>query len=275
LDSTGSNQAENAMTYSEASDLVDHSADIKRMQDAMAAAGCTLARTALLLDVGGGAGMHSGMIADMVGKIICTDFTDQNTRFNGEFVKLLHEKFARNGYTLPLQKFEFHAVDAMRLIYRNDLFDCIVSFNAFEHIPDPAQALTEIVRVVKPGGLIYISFDPIWTCDSGSHFHHRVGSPWLHLLESDDEFADAILRNGGTQEEANEYRHAMNRRRLAYYREMFSRVAEQVEYLQQYEWSGCSQPENRDHENFARCLRSGYSEEELLFRGMTKLMRKK
>ena len=218
--------------------------------------------------------MHSAMLAEQVGKVICTDFSDQNARFGGEFVKLLHEKFERNGYSFPIEKFEFHEVDATRLIYRDELFDGVVSFNAFEHIPDPQAALAEIFRVTKPGGLIYVSFDPIWTSDSGSHFQHRVAAPWDHLLTTDGEFGMKIIEAGGSAGEVNEYRHAMNRRRLCYYRDMFAKFRARGNTVSEMEWSGCTHPENVHHANFIRCQAEGYSKEELLFRGMYKLIKK-
>jgi len=260
------------MQYSEADDLAHHKEEVDRMLGMMSAVEQALNPRSLVLDVGGGAGMHSAMLAPLVRKVICTDFSDQNARFGGEFVKLLHEKFSRNGYGFPLASFEFHAGDATDLIYRDDSFDVVVSFNAMEHIPDPALALSEMIRVTRPGGLIYLTFDPIWTCDSGSHFQHRVSDPWRHLL--DDDFASAILRNGGSEDEANEFRFAMNRRRLDEYQAAFDRTRTQVDYLLEYEWSGCVNQSHPDHPNFKLCIEAGYSENELLTRGMAKLIRK-
>lgn len=261
--------------YSESNDLADHRNDIDRMLEAFSAAGCAWSSDAVVLDMGGGAGMHSAFLAADVGKIICSDFIDQNARFGGEFIKLLHEKFVRNGYGFPIDRIEFHTVDATRMPYCDALFDVVVSFNAFEHIPSPRHALLEALRVVKPGGLVYISFDPLWTSDSGSHFQHRVTEPWRHLLDDDDAFADAIVEAGGTAEEAAEYRSAMNRKRLAEYREVFDSVRDRTEYLVEYEWTGCVLPTHPDHPNYKRCRKAGYSEEELMTRGMTKLIRKK
>jgi SAM-dependent methyltransferase len=256
--------AEWEMQYCESRDLAEHKDEVDKMLGMLAVANESLAPTAWVLDVGGGAGMHSAMIASRVQKVICTDFSDQNARFGGEFVKLLHEKFARNGYDFPLVNFEFHTGDATNLIYKDSMFDLVVSFNAMEHIPDPGLAFSEMFRVVRPGGLIYLTFDPIWTCDSGSHFYHRVPRPWQHLLHSDDEYVDAIISAGGNAEEVDDFRHAMNRRRLSYYREMFDRWRDRAEFVLEY----------REHENFARCIAANYSEEELMFRGMAKVIRK-
>ncbi|QQQ02351.1 class I SAM-dependent methyltransferase [Lysobacter enzymogenes] len=261
--------------YDEASDVAAHRAEVDYAFEVLAQCGALPAADALVLDVGGGAGAHSAMIAGRVGRIYCSDFSDQNARFGGELVKLLQEKAQRNGYELPSGRLEFHRVDAMDLIYRDGLFDAIFSFDAFEHIPDPAKALSEMLRVLKPGGTICMKFDPMWTCDSGSHFQYRVPEPWQHLLSDDDAFVAALKRAGGSDGEAEEYRYAMNRRRLADYRAAFDSVRARAEFLHESEWAGCAHPDGEAHPNFARCLERGYTREELLLRGMRKVIRKR
>ncbi|WP_187313256.1 class I SAM-dependent methyltransferase [Lysobacter capsici] len=261
--------------YCESADVNEHRVDVERMWQLLNSLGLKVPADAVTLDVGGGAGGHSAFIANDVGRIYCTDYFDQNARFGGELVKLLQEKLVRHGHGFPIERLEFHAVDAMNTIYRDDLFDAIFSFNAFEHIPDPCAALKEIVRVLKPGGLAYITFDPIWTCDFGSHFQHRVPRPWQHLISDDAEFVEMMKQAGGSDDEGSEYVHAMNRRRLSYYRDLFKSMRGEVEFLHEGEWSGCVVPGSESHENFQQCLSLGFSREELLLRGMVKVFRKK
>lgn len=263
------------MEYSEEHDLAEHKVDVDRLFQALASADCALDPCALVLDVGGGAGMHSAMLAPHVQKVTCTDFHDQNSRFDGQFVKLLKEKFVRNGYDFPLASFEFHAVDATRLIYRDGLFDLVVSFNAFEHIPRPDQALAEVLRVTRSGGLIYITFDPIWTCDTGSHFSHRVSQPWQHLLVDDDIYCAQMTEAGAESWETEEYRVAMNRQRLPLYRDLFDESQSRAQIMFRQEWSGVANPGNEAHPNFAAALARGYAKEELLTRGMALLLKKR
>jgi SAM-dependent methyltransferase len=54
--------------------------------------------------------------------------------------------------------------------------DVCFSSNVLEHVPDPAGLIEEMVRVTKPGGLIYLSFTN-WYSPWGGH----EMSPW-HLL---------------------------------------------------------------------------------------------
>lgn len=47
--------------------------------------------------------------------------------------------------------------DAQALPFADDSFDGAFCIDAFEHIPDPKQAASEIRRVVKPGGFFFLS----------------------------------------------------------------------------------------------------------------------
>jgi FkbM family methyltransferase len=161
------------------------------------------------LDVGGAGGLHAGLLAKRVKRIYCADVVDHQTEYNSEFPRLLKEKFARNGFELPLDRIEFNTTSAMDLIYRDALFNFVCSFNAFEHIPDPAIALSEIARVLKPGGYVYLTFDPIWTADTGNHFFHRVDEPWAHLVLKDEGFVSEMIKNGANDWEVDEYKYAM------------------------------------------------------------------
>jgi ubiquinone/menaquinone biosynthesis C-methylase UbiE len=43
------------------------------------------------------------------------------------------------------------------LPFKNNSFDYIVSSEVIEHVPDPKKAITELFRVLKPGGTIVLS----------------------------------------------------------------------------------------------------------------------
>jgi ubiquinone/menaquinone biosynthesis C-methylase UbiE len=199
----------------------------------------------------------------------CADVIDQQARYGGEFVKLLSAKLERHGHTLPLDRFEANVTDAMNLMYRDELFDFVCSVNAFEHIPDPARALQEIARVLKRGGIAYISFDPIWTADSGSHYSHRVPDPWAHLVLSDEEFVARMRESGAEQWEVDEFRFAMNRVRLPTFETIFFGRARELglEVAASHSWAGLVSESHRGHTNFQLALKE-FPECELLTRGL-------
>ncbi len=56
----------------------------------------------------------------------------------------------------------FSASSATYLPFQDNSFDALWSIWTFEHVPDLEQALREVRRVVKPGGLLFLS--PAWRC---------------------------------------------------------------------------------------------------------------
>ncbi len=233
------------------------------------------ARSWQTLEVGGQGGILAGLMAARVGHLVTTDIVNSQSMYDGELIPLLKEKFVRNDEKLSLDKLEFLTADAQNLPFRDDWFDFCFSQNAFEHIPDPEKALREIVRVTRPGGLIYLMFDPLWTADSGSHFLHHIGEPWAHLIESDDEIAERMSAAGASAADIDSYRTHMNRRSVDYYREMFTRVTDEVggKILIRHEWSACVDPSFADHPNLAAAAAAhGLPPEDLLVRGLRFLL---
>jgi len=68
------------------------------------------------------------------------------------------------------------AGDGNRLPLVDGAVDVAFSSNVLEHIPDPARFLDEMVRVTRPGGIIYLSFTA-WYSPWGGH----ETAPWHYL----------------------------------------------------------------------------------------------
>lgn len=75
-----------------------------------------------------------------------------------------------------------------------DHFDRIISFSVFEHVAHPFAALTELHRVLKPGGLAWISAN-LHRGPRASHQYRSVYFPYPHLLFQDDVFAEYFRRH--------------------------------------------------------------------------------
>lgn len=260
--------------YDEAADFAEHLTQIGAMDAFLAEAGVTVDwRSATICDVGGGGGLRAALLANRAKRAYCADIIDQQARYNGEFIKLMSEKLVRHGHSLPIDRFEFNVTDATRLIYRDNCFDFVCSVNAFEHIPDPSVALREIARVLRTGALAYVSFDPIWTADTGNHFQHRVPEPWAHLVLGDEGFSAKMREAGADEYEISEFRSAMNRIRLGVYNDLFRVSAKEMglRLLLLRAWSGVVHDRHLEHLNFARAQEI-YSRDELITRGMSALL---
>jgi len=77
------------------------------------------------------------------------------------------------------QRFSLAVADALHLPFADESFDVIVCSEVLEHIPDYAQALREITRILKPGGKLAISvprYWPEWICwKLSEHYHNTPG----------------------------------------------------------------------------------------------------
>lgn len=240
------------MSYSEADDFIEKENTLAAIRHWLGVVAIP-AQGLRALEIGGSGGMLAGLLAKDAAHVTCTDVVDWNSRYDGCFPKLLKDKFERNGKPFSYSNIEFVYGDAQNLVYRDDLFDLVFSLNVFEHIPSPVAALREAIRVARPGGLIYLNFDPVWTADSGSHFLHRIDEPWAHLLKTDAEIAQIMERNGASPEEIMSFRNDMNRLPAAYYRDNFPQVVAETgaKLLYQTSWSGTTDPAFERHPNLA------------------------
>jgi len=94
-----------------------------------------------VLDVGCGVGWSStlmlqcGFASMVVGVDIGTTFVDMPTNPNLGFV----------------------SADALFLPFPSQSFDVVAFYQFLEHVPDPGQALDEMLRVLKPGGMLVVA----------------------------------------------------------------------------------------------------------------------
>lgn len=68
---------------------------------------------------------------------------------------MLHQ--ARSNLGHSQRSFEFAIVDAQVIPFPNERFEAVIANHTLHHVPDRAKALSEIERVLKPGGRFYAS----------------------------------------------------------------------------------------------------------------------
>ena len=106
-----------------------------------------------VLEVGAG----SGLLQDVVRRYVGMDVSSRANRF-------FHKPFVEGSATA--------------IPFRSGMFDAVWSVWVLEHIANPAQALTEMRRVVKDGG--HILLRPAWNCDSWAADGYEV-RPYSHF----------------------------------------------------------------------------------------------
>ncbi len=82
-----------------------------------------------------------------------------------------------SGNTTNLDYYLFPVVDivadAHRIPFTDETFDMVVSEYMLEHVPDPARVCLEMLRVLKAGGILYISYPFIHSYHSFPKDHFR------------------------------------------------------------------------------------------------------
>jgi len=66
-----------------------------------------------------------------------------------------------NAARLRVEKARFEEMSACRMAFADGSFDGVVAASAIEQTPDPTAALREIFRVLKPGGVLRMSYEAV------------------------------------------------------------------------------------------------------------------
>ena len=104
------------------------------------------------LEVGCGTGDDARVLAERVGptgRVVALDLSE-----------VMLEEARRRAVGSPLA-IEFAQGDVQELAYPDDTFDACRCERVLQHVPDPARALRELVRVTKPGGRVGV-IDTDW-----------------------------------------------------------------------------------------------------------------
>lgn len=129
-----------------------------------------VAVTGRVLDDGCGGGGTALSLAEETGFAVGLDL---DARFAGTGTRLAGERGVRGA--------RFVQADATRLPFRDGAFDLVFSHSVIEHVSSAEAYLAECRRVLRPGGVLYLSTAP-YRSFAGAHLPRlRLPLP-LHLL---------------------------------------------------------------------------------------------
>ncbi|OKJ10268.1 class I SAM-dependent methyltransferase [Kitasatospora sp. CB01950] len=101
--------------------------------------------------------------------------------------------------------------DALNLPFDDNTFDKIIISEVMEHIPDDKGVLAEMVRVLKPGGLLAVTvprYLPEKICWALSDEYHEVEGGHIRIYKG-DELIEKV-REAGLQPYGNHHAHALH-----------------------------------------------------------------
>ncbi len=97
------------------------------------------------LSLGSGEGDYDAMIAKHCTQLVSCDINEQDVAF----AKALNAEVAN---------LEYRVENALELSFADNSFDLLVSVEVIEHVGQPARMVQEVARVLKPGGIAFITF---------------------------------------------------------------------------------------------------------------------
>ena len=148
-----------------------------------------------VMDLGAGPGFFAGGLAELVGPRGSVAGVDINARFVAD----ANARHADNPAVT------FHHVEDHRLPFAEDTFDRVICKNVLEYVPDLDGTLTEIRRVLKPGGKVIFAehgeapdagvvkwqnrLNPMWNVIGGGcnlnrrieHLYENTGFAFKHI----------------------------------------------------------------------------------------------
>lgn len=71
--------------------------------------------------------------------------------------------------------------DVQELDFQDDSFNAIVCWSVLEHVPDPARAIREMYRVLRPGGLIWVQLPFLFPYHADPHDYWRTTPGGLRI----------------------------------------------------------------------------------------------
>ena len=104
---------------------------------------------------------------------------------------------AKSNVSTSRRKWKFEVIDAQSIPCDDGAFDVVIANHMLYHVPDRKKALSEIHRVVKPGGVFYAA--------ANGKDHHREMAELVEKAhpgayrEKDGDEAGFSLENGGSE----------------------------------------------------------------------------
>ncbi len=142
---------------------------------------------AAVADFGSGDGIMAAGLANLMGASVVGFDVNQTD------VSALDAETKSRGFNLSAIDVEFRPIHSGVMDARDAEFDCGVSWSVLEHVFDRVAFMTEIRRVIKPYGHLFVQVWPLWNSEHGHHLGHWL-NPFDHIRLSRDEIMERLLK---------------------------------------------------------------------------------
>ena len=160
-----------------------------------------------VLDMGCGAGRHAFALYRRGADVVALDLDEAELKdVAGMFAAMREAGEAPAGGTAQAVRGSAYA-----LPFEDDAFDRVVAAEVLEHLPQDERAMTELFRVLKPGGLIAVTvprWGPELVCWALSSAYHEVEGGHVRIYRG-DELRRRLTRAGLTPVDAH-HTHALH-----------------------------------------------------------------
>ncbi|MEO9327875.1 class I SAM-dependent methyltransferase [Gordonia aurantiaca] len=159
------------------------------------------------IDIGAGQGRHSFEMFRRGADVIAFDMSEKDMADVAE----MFDAMTAEGQVPASAKARAEVGDALRLPYADNSFDVVLMSEILEHIPADEGAISEMVRVLKPGGVAAVTVPRYWpekVCWMLSDEYHEVEGGHVRIYKA-SELADK-LRRAGLEVTGTDHEHALH-----------------------------------------------------------------
>lgn len=160
-----------------------------------------------VIDIGAGQGRHSYEMFRRGADVIAFDQSESDMADVGE----MFDAMMAEGQVPASAKARAEVGDALRLPYADDSFDVVLMSEILEHIPTDDAAISEMARILKPGGLAAVTVPRYWpekVCWALSDEYHEVEGGHVRIYKASE--LARKLRARGLEVTNTDHAHALH-----------------------------------------------------------------
>ncbi|WP_238421405.1 class I SAM-dependent methyltransferase [Gordonia sp. 'Campus'] len=159
------------------------------------------------IDIGAGQGRHSFEMFRRGAEVIAFDMSESDMSDVGE----MFDAMMAEGHVPASAKARAEVGDALRLPYADNSFDVVLMSEILEHIPTDEGAISEMARVLKPGGVAAVTVPRYWpekVCWALSDEYHEVEGGHVRIYKASE--LAGKLKSAGLEVTGTDHAHALH-----------------------------------------------------------------